>query len=241
MIDANALAPDRSTRYRFSATQPVDGISIGINFSEAHDEPSLPGDCLAAVLDELDYGILLLADGRSRVANINHVARVELDEHHPLRLRDGRLEARLACDAGPLRNAVDAATGRGLRRLLTVGEERRRLTISIVPLGATTAGPAPVLVILGRSVVCGELSMSGFCSSHGLTGAEARVLTELSGGTSPRDMARRLGVAITTVRTHIQSIRAKTGAPSIGALLTRVAILPPLRGVIRHDRLSRVS
>lgn len=38
-----------------------------------------------------------------------------------------------------------------------------------------------------------------------------------------------LGVALSTVRTHIGTIRAKTGASSVKELLHRVAQLPPMR------------
>jgi len=45
----------------------------------------------------------------------------------------------------------------------------------------------------------------------------------------PSDIAEKLGVALSTVRTHIGTIRAKTGASSVKELLHRVAQLPPMR------------
>jgi DNA-binding CsgD family transcriptional regulator len=194
---------------------------------------SLAGACMAAVLDELDYGIVLIEDGDCKVATVNHAARMALDDDHPLRLAHGRLEARLARDIAPLRKAVDAAFGQGLRRLLTLGDAQTRTSISVVPLSSAEDGRSAVLVIFGKSAVCEALSISGFCQSHGLTWAEGRVLAELTAGTPPKDIARHLDVSITTVRTHISSMRTKTGAPNINALLARVAILPPLRSVLR--------
>jgi len=40
-------------------------------------------------------------------------------------------------------------------------------------------------------------------------------------------------VAVSTVRTQIGSIRAKTGAASISELVRQVAVLPPLVGALR--------
>jgi hypothetical protein len=40
---------------------------------------------------------------------------------------------------------------------------------------------------------------------------------------------------VSTVRTQIGSIRAKTGANSIRELVRQVAVLPPLVGALRHS------
>jgi len=225
----------RSANHHFRPTLPIEMPGAGSRFFDPSQGAASPlgGACLEAVLDELDYGILVLVDGGCRVANVNHTAEMELDDDHPLLLSQARLEARLPGDRVPLRNAIDAAFGQGRRRLLTVGQDPRRTSVSIIPLRVAEGSPAAVLVILGKSAVCETLSISGFCNSHGLTLAENRVLTELCAGSSPKEIARQLGVSITTVRTQILSMRSKTGAPSIGALLARVAILPPLRGVLR--------
>jgi DNA-binding CsgD family transcriptional regulator len=241
MIDLRTSSSGRFGETRF---RPMPPIGMPALKPSAYDDAG--GDafvarsaCLAAVLDELDYGILLLVDGGARVANVNHKAAMELDDDHPLRLSRGRLEARFAADVTPFRSAIDAAFNQGLRRLLTVGDERQRASVSIVPLKSGDDDAATVMVILGKSAVCEALSISGFCRSHGLTSAEGQVLAELSNGKSPKEIARHLGVAITTVRTHIQNTRSKTGAASIGALMARVAVLPPLRGTLRSHRVPR--
>jgi len=187
---------------------------------------------LAAALDELDYGIVLLSDG-VHVAHANYAAKVDLDESHPLQLVGKTLRARLAGDVVPLRDAIDQATVRGLRRLLTVGSEARQVALSIVPLSFPSSEHRAVLLVLGKSSVCESLSMEGFARVNGLTVAETRVLTALCSGASPAEIAGRVGVAISTVRTQIGSMRAKTGSASIRALVRQVAVLPPLKGVLR--------
>jgi DNA-binding CsgD family transcriptional regulator len=49
----------------------------------------------------------------------------------------------------------------------------------------------------------------------------------------PTAIAERQNVAVSTVRTQIGSIRAKTGAGSISELVRQVAVLPPLVGALR--------
>jgi len=193
---------------------------------------------LAAALDELDYGIVLLFDG-THVVHINDAARVELDDRHPLQLQGNELHARLARDVAPLHEAVGDASLRGLRRLLTIGKDAERASISVVPLEAADSGPRAVLVVLGKRSMCESLSVQGFARSYGLTAAETRVLVALCNGVPPAQAAVELGVAISTIRSQIGSMRQKTGAESIRALVRQVAILPPVKGTLRHNGAPR--
>ena len=188
---------------------------------------------LAATLDEIDYGMLLLTD-EARVSHVNHAARAELDAAHPLQLLGDQLRARGAHDHLPLADALNAAARRGLRKLLTLGSGSQRVSVSVVPLDVGDAASGPVtLVMLGKRQVCESLSVQGFALSHGLTTAETRVLAALCKGAPPTRIATDVGVAISTVRTQIGNIRLKTGAESIRALIQQVAVLPPLMGVLR--------
>jgi DNA-binding CsgD family transcriptional regulator len=188
---------------------------------------------LAGALDELDYGIVVLHEGMG-IVHLNDAAQVELDDLHPLQLVGNELRARLARDVAPLHEAVTAAATRGMRRLITVGEETHRTSISVVPLEAAD-GPRAVLIVLGKREVCESLSVQGFARIHRLTGAEVRVLKELCSGVPPAQIAALLGVAISTVRSQIGSMRAKTGAESIRGLVRQVAVLPPVKGVLRRQ------
>ena len=193
---------------------------------------------LAAALDELDYGIVLLFEGM-RIVHINDAAQVELDDLHPLQLVGNELRARLARDVAPLHEAVTAAATRGMRKLLTLGEESHRTSVSVVPLEAADAGPRAVLVVLGKREMCESLSVQGFARSHRLTHAETRVLAALCSGVPPTEVAKQQGVAVSTVRSQIGSMRQKTGAESIRALVRQVAVLPPVKEVLRRNGVAR--
>lgn len=187
-----------------------------------------PWRWLAAALDEIDYGIVLLG-ADSRVRHANQAARDELDEQHPLVLLHGELRARRGADAQALLAALHEARQRGLRRLLTLGDGAQQASVSVVPLGV----PGATLVIIGKRQVGAELAVQGFARLHGLTGSEARVLARLVAGACPAAIAEEHGVALSTVRTQIGSIRLKTGAASIRALVEQVARLPPMMGRLR--------
>ena len=187
---------------------------------------------LSAALDELDYGIVLLMDGL-RILHVNDVARRELDADHPIQIAAGELHARAARDGVKLHDAVTDASTRGFRRLLTVGEGAQEASVSVVPLEAASAGQRAVLLVLGKRSVCESLSVQGFARTHGLTSAETRVLLELCNGAPPAKVASKFGVAISTVRSQIGSMRQKTGSSSIRALVGQIAVLPPVKGVLR--------
>lgn len=194
------------------------------------DSASATARWIGCVLDEIDYGMLLV-DASYRVFHINRAADAELQQDHPLLLQGTEIKARTTNETQVLRSALSDACVRGLRRLLTLGADPRRISVAVVPLCPQTL-PSAALLMLGKSRVCEGLSVDWFARSHGLTNAETTVLQHLCAGSSPAETARRIGVSIATVRTQLGSIRAKTGAASLRELLHQVAVLPPLVNVL---------
>jgi DNA-binding CsgD family transcriptional regulator len=190
--------------------------------------------CLALMLDEIDYGMLLVGADHE-VLHANHVARQELDERHPLMVVGRELRLRWAHDQATLRDALADAAERGLRRLVVLGDEGERITLAVVPLAAAATHDAavPILLVFGKRRVCPALSAHWFARSHGLTPAETRVLAALCEGATPAAIAKSQGVALSTVRTQIGNMRAKTSADSIRDLVRQVAVLPPLVSALR--------
>jgi DNA-binding CsgD family transcriptional regulator len=193
-----------------------------------------PAAWLTRMLDEIDYGMLLVT-ADAQVTYCNHAARAELDGQHPLQLLGSALRAHRPQDVAPLYDAL-AAAQRGLRKLVTLGEGDHRVSVSVVPLPDTAdqGGAALTLLVLGKRQVCEQLSVQGYARSVSLTPAETRVLEQLCSGARPTQIAQTVGVAVSTVRTQIGSIRAKTGAASIRDLVRQVAVLPPLVGALRN-------
>ncbi len=228
---------DTFTAFAPAALATASTPPITSNTAErAEPSPAQLAACLTRMLDEIDYGMLLVgADQQLHYAN--HAARHELDGDHPLQLAGRTLRVLSPQDAAPLQDAL-AAAQRGLRRLVTLGTGMHRVGISVVPLPENAAeravGQGPLtLLVLGKRQVCEQLSVHGFARSVNLTPAETRVLELLCGGVRPTAIARQQNVAVSTVRTQIGSIRAKTGAASIAELVRQVAVLPPLVGALR--------
>jgi DNA-binding CsgD family transcriptional regulator len=189
-------------------------------------------NCFALMLDEVDYGMLLVGDDRV-VLHANHVARAELDSDHALQLLGAELRVRLPQDVAPLHAALAEARERGLRRLVSLGAAQQRVSVAVVPLPTAAGEEVLTLLMFGKRCVCEALSTHWFAREHGLTPAEARVLGGLCAGHLPIDIAGQQGVAISTVRAQIGAIRVKTGTSSISALVRQMAVLPPLVGALR--------
>ena len=194
------------------------------------------GLCLTRMLDEIDYGMLLVT-ADAQVIYLNHAARLELDGQHPLQMLGHSLRAHRPQDVAPLYDAL-AGAQRGLRKLLPLGAGAHRVSVSVVPLPGGNSQRSEelrptTLLVLGKRQVCEQLSVQGYARSMHLTPAETRVLELLCSGVRPTQIARQLNVAVSTVRTQIGSIRAKTAAASISELVRQVAVLPPMLSVLR--------
>lgn len=185
-----------------------------------------------AMLDEVDYPMLLVAPGMA-LLHANTTALRQLNGRCPLQVARGQLVVPRAPDLAQLSRAVDAACGRGLRGLIRLGNEYDGETaVAVVPL-QLGPGSTATLLMLARSRVCEELSVHCYAREVGLTAAETRVLSALCAGHSPHAIALAHGVALSTVRTQIGSLRAKTGAGDIGELVRKVVVLPPLVNALR--------
>lgn len=189
----------------------------------------------AAMLDQVDYGMLLVSHDGSLI-HMNSVARDALGDEHALYVDHQRIHARRADDAQRLADALWGAA-RGLRRLLTLGGPACAGSVAVIPLPAADAQESAALLVLGKQRVCADLSVQMFARTHDLTPGEVDVLAALCLGDKPSAIARRRGVALSTVRSQVANIRIKTRAASVAALVRQVATLPPivpaLQGMLR--------
>jgi len=216
----------------FSSLVPA-GFVPRASQPERRQADSLSSHWMSLVLEELDYGVLLL-NAAGRVLHCNLAARRSLDESHPLEISAMQIRSRAAKDAAPLADALLKAEREGRRCLLRLGEGERRANVVVVPLNKNVS-QAAVLLVLERGQLCGDLAAQWFALRYGLTPTETEVLKALSAGVRPNFVAERQGVAISTVRTQIQSIRAKSGADSIAELMRQLAVLPPLMSTLRME------
>ena len=195
---------------------------------------------LASVLDEVDYGLLLIAaDGH--VVHANHAARTELAETKSLQLSGKRLVGRSAADQRLLDDALAAARDGGRRKMLSFRNddalaEGKSCDLSIVPLPAALsahhAGHA-VLIALPRSRIAETLSVDAYARELGLTRREQEVLAGLCEGLRVKEIAVRLEIGEETVRSHVKRLKAKTGCTGIVDIVNQLSRLPPMVGALR--------
>jgi DNA-binding CsgD family transcriptional regulator len=191
----------------------------------AYDE-ELPHGLVAALADEVECG-LIACDGTGRLWYANRSAREELAAARALKIVAGSIR----CAAGPeagFEGALFAAAHHNRRQLLALGQPGEQLMASLVPLRGAGRTGSLVLIVLGRRGPCSELGLEMLARMHGLTLAERRVLGLLLAQETPRTIAAIHGVALSTVRSQVKSIRDKFGVRSIEALLIRAAEVPPV-------------
>jgi len=184
---------------------------------------------LTLMLDEVGYGLMLL-DPQAQVLFANHAARADCAAGHPLQLVGHRLHAREPAHWALLQEALDGARS-GRRKLLALGDAEQSVSVAVIPLD--DAPSRSTLLMLGRRQVCAPQAVQAFALCHALTAAETRVLEGLCQGQEPHEVAGLHGVGLATVRSQISSLRAKTGAGSIRALVRQVSVLPPIVGCLR--------
>ena len=187
-----------------------------------------PAPLLDLVLDELAYGVAV-ATGQGDLVHANHAARRELGSQRALRLQNGRLRVQSPQDMQVLHDALTKAAA-GRRSLITLGTtEDERLSLAVVPVRRARDGAAGhAALMFSRPSVCGALMLCFFARSHALTPAEENVLSILCQGYSAPEIARQLHVAVSTVRSHVRSLCAKTRSSGVRELVSRVAMLPPV-------------
>lgn len=196
--------------------------------------PVSVGANLAPFMDELSHGVLL-ASSCGQLLHANHAGRHELARQHVLALRDGVLHTIDAAQSRVLAQALaKAETGR--RSLMALrGPGRQRVSIAVLPLRPDRPIGAPnVALVFCRSSVCDPVMLCFFARTHGLTPSEEQVLAILCQGYSAPATAVQLGVAVSTVRSHVRSMCVKTHANGVRALVSQVAVLPPIGATHLH-------
>ncbi len=216
---------------------------------ERRTNPSSFQGLLMSLVDHIDYPVLMVADGM-QVLHANRTALSTLDDEHPFQLSGQGFHVRDPRDVTPLREALEGALWRGLRRLMILGRGADDpVWLAIIPLVPATLPCSAfgdslhrvALLVFGKRRICQALSVQSFARSHGLTMAETAVLEALCDGARPQEVAQRHGVRLCTVRSQINSLRAKTGAASIPALVRQVAVLPPILGLLAGNDAPRAA
>lgn len=127
-----------------------------------------------------------------------------------------------------------ANAGWDRRALVTPCQDDKLLSVAVQPFIGEIgdAGEVLALLLFGKQPVADTLRIALFAKLRGITAAEARILQSLCDGVNPKDIAAQQGVPLSTVRSHISSMRVKTRTATHTAtsrdMVGRVAALPPV-------------
>jgi DNA-binding CsgD family transcriptional regulator len=194
---------------------------------------ALQAGMLARVLEEIDHGLLLL-DLTGRILHANYPARRELAAAGALCGVDGMFRSN--DDGGQqLINQALRDAGRDCRSIVELEHAGDPLSLAFIPLAALPGGAIDtVLVMCSKRHSCATLTMQMFARAKRLTRAEQDVLKQLCAGHRAEEIAGLQGICISTVRTHIKSVREKTGSNSIGEIVHRISRMPQVVSALRH-------
>lgn len=204
-------------------TEVSDGPGARSGLSQQH---------LLRVFDEIDYGMLII-DAQGRILHANHLARHELASGRIIMSYGSSLLGSSAAFTSQIQQAMESSF-RGQRKLLMMTTGDKELSLAFTPLSHPLEADAPsVLVLLSRQSTCDNLAVRMFARTLNLSPSEESVLMGLCRGLQITEIAQQHGVAESTVRSQIKTLREKAGAPSIRRLLHRVNSLPPVVPALR--------
>jgi DNA-binding CsgD family transcriptional regulator len=199
----------------------VPHASRALKINRAIERKQQRATALADVVDQLNAGVILL-DAACHIIHSNPAAETLLAADDVLRCVSGRLvarsiEANLALrdifrDAGEV--AAAAAAGRKIPLISHDGSYYIAHVIALPSLlrdGAEPACGAVGALFVWKAEVDGRSCAGLIDRTFGLTPAELRVLQSIVEVGGVPETAAALGIAETTVKTHLHRVFAKTG------------------------------
>jgi DNA-binding CsgD family transcriptional regulator len=213
-------------------------IRRAVTISDVLDMRAVTIGRFAASLDLIATGVVLV-DNAARIIHANRAAQSMLDEGSPIRSERGELRAHLPETTAALKTAIAKCTGNevaigaagiGIPAPQADGEP---MLIHALPLAsgdfrARIAPGASAALFITPALDGFGAPPAALAALFDLSPAETRTLERLIAGDTPTEAAAALGIALTTVRTHLAHIFEKTGTsrqPELVALAAKFA--PP--------------
>ena len=187
-------------------------------------------DLVAGAMEALSMAVFV-CDAQGRVRAMSPQAEAVLSSGGHLRLRNGQLAAITDADTRMLRLALRSAafarlqTGPPTVMVLNDATGVAPLLVEVATLpgdhNAFGLGVAALLIVRNPRNAEGRAARMAR-ALYGLTQAETAVVADLVNGLDPQTIARRSGVSVGTVRTHIRHIFEKAGVRTQGQLISAI-------------------
>jgi DNA-binding CsgD family transcriptional regulator len=183
-------------------------------------------DLLGLLVDELAHGVMIV-NTQGWILHANRAALGALQRGVGLATSHGGLKLKSVSDQNRLMLALTNAAS-GKRSLVRLEDAGGSTNLAVVPLNRQSAGPCDrIALLLSREEACLSLFAS-FAHSHRLTRTEEQVLQLLCRCLSTPEIAVQMKVAVSTIRSHVRSLCAKTSTHGVRQLINLVAALPQL-------------
>ena len=178
-----------------------------------------------AAAQALDHAAiaLMVVDEEARLRHANERGQALFSEG--LCTWAGRIGAASAHDTRALRAAITAACLTGATSTITLLDEAGEAPLRLM-VAPVRGEPLAMLMAQGGAP---EIAPSRLRESFDLTPSEARLLSALISGERVGAYAARIGVGVSTARTHLRQLFAKTGEQRQADLIRRALTDPVLR------------
>lgn len=183
---------------------------------------------------------MVLLDHEGRIRHANRRAEHILQQNDGLRVEDGRLRAQRAAEDERLHSTVHACVRRHGRKgwcpggLVRVPRPSGRLdyVLEVLPLsdeGRPPGGlPLAALVVVADPATAPCADERRLSEAFDLTPMESKVAAAVLRGLGPEDIAAELGIAPSTVHTHLKNLHRKLGVSSRTELMRALMAASPV-------------
>jgi DNA-binding CsgD family transcriptional regulator len=205
-------------------------IQRALEISGVLDDRRVEAGTLRGALDALAAAAFILEpDGRIRYSNVT--AEAEFERGGLFRVVNGRLIGATAEATRLLAGLRDADNRQKGRDALLTDPAGRTIHATWATLDrAGEELGSPILVLLRHPEPELRMPIAVATTAFKLTRAETQVLAQILEGHTLTEAASILGVARSTVKTHLEAVYAKTGTHRMNDLVRlAVGLVPPLR------------
>jgi DNA-binding CsgD family transcriptional regulator/PAS domain-containing protein len=192
-----------------------------VEISNLLDMKTMEAATFTSALDALAAGVVLV-DRLALIVHANAAARAMLADADPIRTAHGRLQLPTSQASDALVDAVarsDGNLGQLGQRGISIParmKDGRPCVAHVLPIGGGEARwgleqRAIAAVFIAHAECAPQMPASALALMYDVTPAEARVFELIVEGRTPKEIAEKLGVSISTVRTHLAHLFHKTG------------------------------
>ena len=207
-----------------------------MTISNAINAVKIERDRLAETLDALPLGVVL-ADEASKIVHANTLAESMLGTGTVVRKQGNRLRAGEGRASAEVSTAIklaarnDTEIGRKGIAVRLTAESGPPIVAHVLPLGGGEArsrlDPEAVAAVFINPNTDDDARVRAMSVSFGLTRAETAVLAQILSGQTLAHAAEHLGIAVSTTKTHLNSIFHKTGTSRQVDLILLAARMSP--------------